>query len=289
MRLGPLAVDQRHRSLREAVALEERVVGLGEHVDDGVADGEDVGHGARYRAPGSVDRPCPTLDPYRLPTTVVPPGTTCELAPDLDAATFDGTVAIAVDVHEPVDEIVLNALELDIDEAWVELPDGTRLDADGRASTPSTERATLRLAPTAPAGAGHGPRPVPRRSSTTSSTASTGRPSHDDDRRPSTSSPPPRWRRPTPARRSRAGTSRRTRRPSPSSLVVPEGLTALSNGAEVGREPLGDGRVRVRFADTMKMSTYLVAFVVGPLEVTDPVDVARRARCGSPARRARST
>ncbi len=28
-------------------------------------------------------------------------------------------------------------------------------------------------------------------------------------------------------------------------LVVPEGLTALSNGAEVGRESLGDGRVRV--------------------------------------------
>ena len=27
------------------------------------------------------------------------------------------------------------------------------------------------------------------------------------------------------------------------------------------------------FADTMKMSTYLVAFVVGPLEATEPVDV----------------
>jgi puromycin-sensitive aminopeptidase len=31
--------------------------------------------------------------------------------------------------------------------------------------------------------------------------------------------------------------------------------------------------VEVRFAETMKMSTYLVAFVVGELEATDPVDV----------------
>ena len=47
-------------------------------------------------------------------------------------------------------------------------------------------------------------------------------------------------------------------------LVVAEGLLAISNGAEVGRESLGDGRVRVRFAPTIPMSTYLVAWVVGP-------------------------
>ena len=46
-----------------------------------------------------------------------------------------------------------------------------------------------------------------------------------------------------------------------------------SNGPELGREDLGDGMVRVRFADTMPMSTYLVAFVIGPMETTGPVDV----------------
>ena len=55
-------------------------------------------------------------------------------------------------------------------------------------------------------------------------------------------------------------------------LVVDDGLLALSNGPEVEREPLADGLVRVRFAETIPMSTYLVAWVVGPLEVTAPVD-----------------
>ena len=47
---------------------------------------------------------------------------------------------------------------------------------------------------------------------------------------------------------------------------------AVANGPEVNRQSLDDGWVRVDFAPTMIMSTYLVAFVVGPLEATDPVD-----------------
>jgi puromycin-sensitive aminopeptidase len=56
-------------------------------------------------------------------------------------------------------------------------------------------------------------------------------------------------------------------------LVVDESLLAVSNSPEVSREPVGDGRVAIAFADTMPMSTYLVAFVVGPLEATEWVDV----------------
>ncbi len=56
-------------------------------------------------------------------------------------------------------------------------------------------------------------------------------------------------------------------------LAVPAELTAVSNAAEVSRSPRDDGKHVVRFADTMSMSTYLVAFIVGPLDITDPVDV----------------
>ena len=60
-------------------------------------------------------------------------------------------------------------------------------------------------------------------------------------------------------------------------LVVPEALVAVSNGAELERRAASDpahaGRVEIRFAPTMVMSSYLLAVVVGPLEITegDPV------------------
>ena len=50
-------------------------------------------------------------------------------------------------------------------------------------------------------------------------------------------------------------------------------MFAVSNGPETSVEQLASGARRVRFADTIPMSTYLVAFVVGPLEATEPVDV----------------
>ena len=40
--LGHLGVDQVHRALRQVVLREQGVVGLGNHVDDGVADRSDV-------------------------------------------------------------------------------------------------------------------------------------------------------------------------------------------------------------------------------------------------------
>ncbi len=55
-------------------------------------------------------------------------------------------------------------------------------------------------------------------------------------------------------------------------LVVADDLLALSNGPEIDRADVGGGKVRVRFGQTIPMSTYLVAWVVGPLEVTEPVD-----------------
>jgi puromycin-sensitive aminopeptidase len=56
------------------------------------------------------------------------------------------------------------------------------------------------------------------------------------------------------------------------SLLVPDGLTALSNTAVRASRP-ADGGTWADFDTTMKMSTYLVAFIVGPLVTTEPVDV----------------
>ena len=83
----------------------------------------------------------PTLDPYRLPARRRPARYDVELAPDLAAATFDGRVEIAVDVVEPVDELVLNAIELDIVEVRV---DGSDVALAPRAGDRAPRRAPRR-------------------------------------------------------------------------------------------------------------------------------------------------
>ncbi len=57
------------------------------------------------------------------------------------------------------------------------------------------------------------------------------------------------------------------------SLDIPDDLLAVSNSKPVSRKKLDGGLVRVQFARTIKMSTYLVAFVVGPLKRTKTVNV----------------
>ena len=43
----------------------------------------------------------------------------------------------------------------------------------------------------------------------------------------------------------------------------------------IASETLAGGKKVVRFADTIKMSTYLVAFIVGRIEPTEPVMVGQ--------------
>lgn len=56
-------------------------------------------------------------------------------------------------------------------------------------------------------------------------------------------------------------------------LVVPDGDQAIANTPEAGREPAGQGLVRVRFGTTKPLPSYLVAFAVGPLDVVKAADV----------------
>jgi aminopeptidase N len=56
-------------------------------------------------------------------------------------------------------------------------------------------------------------------------------------------------------------------------MIVPAGLEAFSNTRELERVDLGNGRVEFQFAPTMKMSSYLLAFVAGPFEATEPREV----------------
>jgi len=217
-----------------------------------------------------VSSPEPSSDnPHRLPRTVVPRRYDLTLEPDLDAATFAGSEVVVVDVAEPTATVVLNAVDLEIDEATADVG-GEHIVATA-ALDAEAERATLTFERPLPAGeavlhlrfrgvlndklvgfyrstftddAG-----VERVLATTQMEATDARRAF------------PCW--DEPDAKAVFGVT----------LVVPDDLLAVSNAGEIGREPAGDGRVAVRFADTMPMSTYLVAFVVGPLAATDPVDV----------------
>jgi puromycin-sensitive aminopeptidase len=206
----------------------------------------------------------PPLDPYRLPRTAIPSRYDLELAPDLGAATFEGSVAVAVDVREPAAQLVLNATELEIHECRVDGVDATwRLEP---------ERERLFITPAAPLEPGRCVLTISFSGVLNDKLRGFYRSTYNDGS----------------GERVIATTQMQAtdcRRAFPCwdepdlkavfgiTLVIDPDLLTVSNGPEIGREERPDGRIAVRFADTMTMSSYLVAFVVGPLEATDPVDV----------------
>lgn len=57
------------------------------------------------------------------------------------------------------------------------------------------------------------------------------------------------------------------------SMTVKKEHQAVSNAPAVSEEDLGNGMKRIRFARTQKLSTYLIAFAVGPLDIVKWDDI----------------
>jgi len=210
------------------------------------------------------------LDPYRLPTNVVPSAYRLRLEPDLEAARFSGTAEIDVDVREATSDVVLNAVALEISSAAIRAGDGDAV-AGVVALDEDHDRAIVTFPDELPVG-----RYVLRiafagflndllvgfyRSTYTDAdgnlrTIATTQFEATDARRAFPCFDEPAFK----------ATFDVT-------LVVAEGLAAYSNSPVLAETSLGGGLREVVFAPTMKMSTYLVAFVVGPFESTPSVDV----------------
>jgi puromycin-sensitive aminopeptidase len=215
-------------------------------------------------------------NPYRLDGPIRPVRYELTLEPDLEAATFAGEVLISVLVTAPTDTIACNALDLDILAAELTegpLFDGAALGVTGVALDAETERVTFTLERTLLPGEAHlrvrfnGQLNDKLRGfyrSTFTDTdgveqvIATTQFEATDARRAF-----PCWDEPD----HKASFA--------ISLIVDEDLFAVSNASELSRVPAPDriGKHLVRFAETIVMSTYLVAFVVGPLEATAPIDV----------------
>ena len=207
---------------------------------------------------------------YRLPRNVLPEHYALVLMPDLDHAAFDGEIIVDIRVVEPANEVVLNAAELDIVDA--------HFAQEGQDDVPATvsyrpdeEQAVLVPARPLEPGAyslfmrfsgqlndllrGFYRSKFKRDNGEEAWLAATQFEATDARRAF------PCW--DEPDLKASFGVT----------IVADEALTVLSNAREISSEPLGNGKRRVLFADTIKMSTYLVAFVIGPFELTPPRDV----------------
>ncbi len=196
----------------------------------------------------------------RLPTTVIPTHYTLKLTPDLNAATFTGVESIDVNIGQPTRSITLNAIQIDFQSLAI-YPNGP--EQTGTVSLdPAKQQATFTFPKTVPAGnatikihyagilnnelRGFYLSKTARRSyAVTQFEATDARrafPCFDE-----------------PAFKARFDIS----------LVVNVGDTAISNTPIVADKP-GPGTTKhtLEFATTPKMSTYLVAFLVGDFQCT---------------------
>ena len=199
---------------------------------------------------------------HRLPRTILPTSYTIEIQPDLEGHTFSGSVAASCEVVESTGELRCNVADLALSEVTIDgEPVEFTIDEE-------SEQLVIDL------GGERAPGPITfgaafegelndalkgfyRSTFTddddTEHTIATTQFQSTDARRAF-----PCWDEPD-----MKATFEIT-------LVIDPKFTAVSNGAEVSRADREGGLVAVKFAETMKMSTYLVAFVVGPLEISEP-------------------
>lgn len=206
---------------------------------------------------------------YKLPDTVRPERYVIRLTPDLGRSSFTGEESVTIVVHEETHDIVLNACELAIQTVSVSAADGHTFAGSAILDEPH-ERAVLRF--TQALRPGHYTLRLAfsgvlndklrgfYRSSYTDAdgndkTLATTQFESTDARRAF-----PCWDEPA------------AKAVFQVTLVVDDGLTAISNTAVVRETRLPQmGKKEVVFADTIQMSTYLVAFIVGAFEASEPV------------------
>jgi puromycin-sensitive aminopeptidase len=211
-----------------------------------------------------------TINPYRLLRTVLPSAYRIFLTPDLENATFSGRVEVDIDITEPISQMTLHALDLELGAATVSA-DGTSYRSLEHHLDQTYQTVTFDFERELPQGPAVfeiafdgilGDQLVGFYRSTfvddqgTTHTIATTQFAETDARRAF-----PCWDEPI------------FKATYQVNLTFPSHLAAYSNSPANVDTDLGNGQRSVSFKPTMKMSTYLVAFVIGPFEETAALDV----------------
>ncbi|MGO9198349.1 MAG: M1 family metallopeptidase [Acidimicrobiales bacterium] len=206
---------------------------------------------------------------YRLPRTALPSRYSIRVAPDFDESSFEGDVTIELTVPEATTEIVANATELEIGSATLRSAGGGEDVALEVVLDVERERVAYRTPVSIEPGdyslscSFRGPLGTRLRGFYLSTF-------EDDEGNESVIAST--HLEATDARRAFPCFDEPELKAVFSiTLDVPGDLFAVSNAPEQAVWHLGNGKRRVVFEDTMKMSTYLVAYAVGPFEATEPV------------------
>ncbi len=198
----------------------------------------------------------------QLPNTVIPEKYRLFLTPDLQDFTFEGHVEIDVNVNSATTEIVLNAAELTLHEASITQGD-TRIPASSIATDEDAETATINLSSEAVPGPANLTisyqgilndqlkgfyRSRYQDTEGNEQYLATTQFESTDARRAL-----PCWDEPA------------LKATFQVSMTVPSHLTAVSNTPVIDESDAGNDLKTIHFAETPRMSTYLLAFVVGDL------------------------
>ena len=212
-----------------------------------------------------------SMDPYRLPRHIIPHRYELRLEPDLDQATFAGRETIVLTITQTTGSIVLNAVDLAISSAILEGSSSTRQSATIELHD-STQRCQLTFSQPILPGEwklhlifqgklndqlrGFYRSTYKDHVGLTHTMAATQFEATDARRAF------PCWDEPD------------FKAVFATTLVIAPRLTAVSNTA-VASESIEAGKKVLRFADSIKMSTYLAAFIVGEIEATPPMPVGK--------------
>jgi aminopeptidase N len=219
-----------------------------------------------------------TLSPacaQRLPSTVLPEHYTLSLAPDLKAATFSGIETIDVSVTEPTDHITLNSAEIDFQSVTITSA------GKQQTATVSSDSEKEQTSFTVPSQLGTGKAKIAIHytgilngqlrgfylSKTAKRNYAVTQFESTDARRAFPSFDEPAFKATYDV-----------------SLIIDSADTAISNGPIISDTPgPGAGKHTLKFLPTPKMSTYLVAFLVGDFQCSEgEADGVKIRGCATP-------